>query len=180
MSDSEDKATSGSGSNSSPSSSTPALVLTWVGIALAAVFVVLATQKFRRTQGRQWKFHAIYGAVVAAVVLLCPEDVKTVLFSPLGVVTAGVVFPVYQSLEALCTPATTDDMEWLQYWSASGAVFFITAYLKDYEIVSKSLQLAWYQFEFFFFIWLYLPFTVSTTISGVEYYFFIMELQVTV
>ena len=151
-------------SSSSSYSSTPAMIITWIGLALAAVFVIMATQKFRRTKGKILKYHGIFALVVVLMVLLCPRDVKVVVFSPLGVVIAGSVFPIYESLRAICSPSTADDMEWLQYWTASGAVYFITAFLKDYELASENVQLGWYQFEFFFFIWLYLPFTDGSTL----------------
>ncbi|CAB9506424.1 receptor accessory protein [Seminavis robusta] len=143
---------------------TAAIVTSVIGLVLVAVFVVLATFKFRRTQGRLWKFHAMFTAVVAVLVLLTPLSVKHVVFSSAGVVVAGTIFPFYMSLKALCTPSTADDMEWLTYWTCSGAVFFITAYLKDYQLASEQVQLYWYQFEFFFFIWLYLPFTDGATL----------------
>ena len=100
-----------------------AAVASWVAIALAAGLVGLATQNFRRTKGRIWKFHAIYALVVAVLVLVLPLSVKQVVFSSAGVAVAGMIFPVYQSLRALCTPATADDMEWLQYWCAQGGLY---------------------------------------------------------
>jgi TB2/DP1, HVA22 family len=138
-----------------------AAVASIIALALACVLVILATWRFRRTKGLVWKFHAIYFAIVAALVLITPLSVKQVAFSTAGVVVAGTIFPLYESLRALCTPSTADDMEWLQYWTAAGVIAFTTAYLKDYRIASDHVQLIWFQFEFFFFIWLYLPFTVS-------------------
>lgn len=139
----------------------PAAIVSIIALALAFALVVLATWRFRRTQGRIWKFHAIYLALVAVLVLVTPLSVKQVAFSTMGVVVAGTIFPLYESLRALCTPSSADDMEWLQYWTAAGTVAFLTAYLKDYRIASDHVQLIWFQFEFFFFIWLYLPFTVG-------------------
>ena len=110
-------------SSTTTTGSTVAAVAAWVAIALAAGLVVLATQNFRRTQGRNWKFHAIYAVVVAVLVLVLPLSVKQVVFSAAGVAVAGMIFPVYQSLRALVTPATVDDMEWLQYWCAQGGIY---------------------------------------------------------
>jgi len=41
---------------------------------------------------------------------------------------------------------------------------FLTAFLKDYHLANEKIQLMWFQFEFFFFIWLYLPFTDGSTL----------------
>ena len=138
-----------------------AAVTSIIALALASALVVLATWRFRRTNGRNWQFHAIYAAIVTVLVLVTPLAVKQVAFSAVGVVVAGTIFPLYESLRALCTPSTCDDMEWLQYWTAAGAISFLTAYLKDYQITSDHVQLVWFQLEFFYLIWLYLPFTVS-------------------
>lgn len=109
--------------DTSSTGNTVAAVAAWVAMILAAGLVILATQNFRRTQGRNWKFHAIYVTVVAALVLVLPLSVKHVVFSAAGVAVAGMIFPVYQSLRALVTPATVDDMEWLQYWCAQGGLY---------------------------------------------------------
>jgi len=104
-------------------SSTSAVVASWVAVALATVLVALAVMKFKRTKGRLWKFHAAYAAVVALLVFLLPHQIKEDIFSVPGVVVAGMIFPVYQSLRALVTPSTVDDMEWLQYWVAASGIY---------------------------------------------------------
>jgi len=98
-------------------------IAAWIAVAIAAVLVVLATQNFRRTKGRNWKFHLIYLAVVVVLWLVLPLEVKRYVFSSAGIAVAGMIFPVYNSLRALCTPATVDDMEWLQYWCAMGGIY---------------------------------------------------------
>jgi TB2/DP1, HVA22 family len=138
----------------------PEAIASIIALALTFALVILATWRFRRTKGRLWKFHVIYIVSVTLLVGITPLSIKQVVFSTTGVVVAGTIFPFYESLRALCTPSTADDMEWLQYWTAAGTVSFVTAYLKDYKIASDHIQLVWFQFEFFFFIWLYLPFTV--------------------
>ena len=101
-------------------------VAAWIALAMAAGLVVLSSRRFKRTGGRNWKFHAIFAAVVAALSYLLPLSVKQAVFSTAGVVVAGTIFPVMESLRALCTPSTVDDMEWLQYWVEAGAVYVRT------------------------------------------------------
>jgi hypothetical protein len=100
----------------------------WVSLALAMGLVILSSRRLKRTGGREWKYHAIYLAVAAILSFVLPLSVKQAVFSTAGVVVAGNIFPVIESLRALCTPSTADDMEWLQYWVEAGCIY-----------VSKSL-----------------------------------------
>ena len=138
-----DTSASSSSSTTTTTTHTVAAVAAWVAMVLAAVLVILATQNFRRTKGRQWKFHFIYVIVVAVLVLLVPNSVKTVIFSAAGVAVAGMIFPVYQSLRALVSPATVDDMEWLQYWCAQGGI-----YVSDDDVLDIIITFFWWCFFF--------------------------------
>mmetsp|Transcript_42204 Transcript_42204/g.132157 ORF Transcript_42204/g.132157 Transcript_42204/m.132157 type:complete len:81 (+) Transcript_42204:398-640(+) len=60
------------------------------------------------------------GYVLLALVLLnvIPEDLQNYLFTPAGVVVVGTIFPIIESIRAVCTFGTDDDTIWLTYWLA--------------------------------------------------------------
>lgn len=71
------------------------------------------------------------------------------------------VYPIYESIRAVCTIGSEDDTVWLSYWIAQGIVSFSTEWIDG---VGQAVQLHWNMFEFFFYLWLILPWTDGATL----------------
>jgi len=125
-------------------------------IVVSALSVLLAiySKDAPRTQGKNLTYHA-YVIGVFVVSMLLPLEVKEVLFTPLNVLIVAEIYPIYESIRAVCTIEETDDSTWLMYWIAQGVVSFTTEWMNDVA--------GWNHFEFFFYIWLHLPFTDGAT-----------------
>ena len=136
-------------------------VIGLVALVLLLVLVYFASQRFTRSKGRNPTYHAIYVGVVVASFFLLPMVVKETLFTPLTVVVAGTVYPIYESLRAVCTIETGDDTVWLSYWIAQGVVSFTTEWVDG---LGQNTQIHWNMFEFFFYLWLLLPWTDGATL----------------
>lgn len=126
------------------------------GIAFAAGLIFIATRKSVRSKGKNVVAHGIYAAVIVASFFLFPGDAKEVVFSNLAVVVVGTVLPVYESLRAVCTIEGADDTTWLTYWIAQGIVSFSTEWVDG---LGNNVSIGWNMFEFFFYLWLVLPWT---------------------
>lgn len=81
---------------------TPAEITSIIGVILCAIFLVFAEHRVDRTKGKKPLFHAAFVAFATAVLFLMPETIQYDLFSPLGVVIVGSVFPIYESIRAVC------------------------------------------------------------------------------
>ncbi len=129
-------------------------ILGLASVTLALVGIFVYSQRYpTRTRGKNLKNHAIFAAT-AALSFLLPMGVKQELFNSLTVVVAGTVYPIYESLRAICTIETIDDTLWLSYWIIHGITAIFTHWLKG----SVHFEMI----EFFFLIWLYLPWTDGT------------------
>jgi len=114
-----------------------------------------------RTRGRDIKVHAIYVGAVVATFILLPMTAKEVFFTPFTVVVAGTVYPIYESLRAVCTIGSEDDTVWLSYWISQGIVSFTTEWVDG---IGQKVQIHWNMLEFFLFLWLLLPWTDGATL----------------
>jgi hypothetical protein len=130
-------------------------ILSIVGI------LMISSRAPKRTRGRELPYHGIFAGAALVLFLLIPLGLKEVLFTPLTVVIAGTVFPIYESLRAVCTIGTTDDTAWLTYWIAQGTVSFSTEWIDD---VGQGTHANWYLFQFIFYLWLLLPWTDGATL----------------
>jgi len=139
-----------------------ALISVFLGIGLIGV----ASRNIERTKGRVIKYHVMYAAVPLAGVFLTPLYIKSLLFSPLSVVVVGTAYPIYESMKAVCTIEEGDDTVWLTYWVVQGAISFSTEWVEDlasgWDYDSTAVH--WNMFEFFFYLWLCLPWTDGATI----------------
>lgn len=115
-------------------------------------------------KGSKRRYHAAYAGFALAAIFLLPQEVKDGLFSELGVIVVGAVFPLYESIRAVCTPQTGDDMSWLQYWCGMSGIFFTASFFNDYFGEAESFQYHFHMFEFFYYLWLVLPFTDGSTL----------------
>jgi hypothetical protein len=128
------------------------------GIGVVAAMAPLL-QRIRRTGGTKWHWHVIYWLVAAAAVGLVPDSIGNEIFSPGGVLVIGTLLPMYHSVVAICTIAEDDDRAMLQYWIASASFSFATEFMDDIRRFLPSAGEHWYEFEFFFNLWLLFPLT---------------------
>mmetsp|Transcript_9042 Transcript_9042/g.9924 ORF Transcript_9042/g.9924 Transcript_9042/m.9924 type:complete len:341 (+) Transcript_9042:83-1105(+) len=129
-------------------------VAAFVGVVLGIGMIFLATRSLTRSKGKNIINHVIYAALVLLVVFGLSVDAKEVIFTPLSVIMVGTVYPIYESLRAVCTIEETDDTTWLSYWIAQGIISFSTEWVDG---LGNSVSLTWNVFEFFFYLWLILP-----------------------
>ena len=124
------------------------------GVVLAVGLLGLASRRVTRSRGRNLVAHVLYIAMVLACFFLIPMDMKDIIFSPLAVVVIGTVYPVYESLRAICTIDDRDDATWLTYWIAQGIVSFSTEWIDG---LGQNVSSTWDMFEFFFYMWMIFP-----------------------
>lgn len=124
-------------------------------VAAIAPFV----HRIPRTSGNTWYWHPIFLVVSFACVLGIPSEIKHEIFSPGGVVVIGTLLPVYESIVAVCTITADDDRAWLQYWIAAASFSFATEFMDDITQILPAAGAHWYEFEFFFLLWLWWPST---------------------
>lgn len=132
-----------------------------IGVCLVLGLVLVAGQRIQRSKGRDIKWHALYFIAIAISFFAFPLSAKQVLFTPLSVVVVGTVYPIYESIRAVCTIGSEDDTVWLSYWIAQGIVSFSTEWVDG---LGQAVQLHWNMFEFFFYLWLILPWTDGATL----------------
>jgi hypothetical protein len=95
-------------------------VISWAVVAcLLPVFYVIK-RRIPRSGGQNWIYHVAFLVCSAVMVYFIPPDVKFGLFSPLGIMVIGSIFPIYESIRAVCTPQGDDDKAWLQYCTCDG------------------------------------------------------------
>ncbi len=128
------------------------LGISFLTLVLCLIFI-FSHRYPTRTRGKELKNHAIFAAT-AALTFLLPIGAKQDLFNNLTVVVAGTIYPVYESLRAVCTIGSKDDTSWLSYWIIHGITAICTSWVKG--------AVHWNMVEFFFLIWLYLPWTDGT------------------
>ena len=131
------------------------------GVVLIVALAVIASKGFERNKGNNIKIHAVYAIFTALCVIFIPVQAKDILFTQLSVVVVGTVFPLYESLRAVCTVGSTDDTVWLTYWVVQGIVSFSTVWIDGFE---RKFTLHWNMFELFFYLWLFLPWTDGATL----------------
>lgn len=106
-----------------------------ISVYLVSVAVIAGLSpilhRIKRNRGRNPIFHVLYLAVFIALVVFVPEWIQSEIFSPGGVVVLGSVIPVYESILAVCSPSSSDDTEWLQFWIASSMFSFATEFMDD-------------------------------------------------
>lgn len=135
----------------------------WIIQVLCALLVlVLLTVAYHyaptRTHNKVWIPHVVTIAVWLLMLLAIPTAYVKYLFSPLMTVVVGTVFPIYESIRAVCTPDEDDDKLWLQYWMVGGVLFMGTEWV-THVIQKESALTAWYTSTTFFYFWLFYPLT---------------------
>eukprot|EP00555_Chaetoceros_dichaeta_P002314 CAMPEP_0198250674 /NCGR_PEP_ID=MMETSP1447-20131203/1762_1 /TAXON_ID=420782 /ORGANISM="Chaetoceros dichaeta, Strain CCMP1751" /LENGTH=357 /DNA_ID=CAMNT_0043935531 /DNA_START=69 /DNA_END=1142 /DNA_ORIENTATION=- len=132
-------------------------VIAFVGLCLTVVLIYIAQRRVERAKSFEIKYHGIYIITTALILFFAPFELRSSLFSPFAVMVVGSVYPIYESIYAVCTLDEGDDTLWLQYWVAQGTLSFSTEWIDDLE--PSDWQQRWFEFEFFFMLWLSLPWT---------------------
>jgi TB2/DP1, HVA22 family len=128
-------------------------------IILVPLFHKYVTSRQPRSRGRKVLYHVLYLVVMIAALIFIPNAIQSEIFSPGGVLVVGTLVPIYFSVIACCSIGEEDDTTWLQYWITSSIVSFSTEFM---DTIIQHLPAAgehWYEFEFFFYLWLFLPYT---------------------
>ena len=128
---------------------------------LAVLVVVALAYHFGppRTLGRAWVPHAITAGCLILIEVLLPVSIAKYIFSALTATVVGTVFPIYESVRAVCTPQEDDDKAWLQYWMVGGVLFMCTEWVGHAIGDDNEKVVYWYEFMSVFFVWLFLPVT---------------------
>lgn len=125
-----------------------------VGVLIGAGLIVLASRGVKRSDGKNFIAHVIYLGIAVALFFLLPNEAKGALFTSFSVVIVGTLYPIYESIKAVCTIDESDDTTWLTYWIAQGIVSFSTEWIDG---LGNNVSINWNMFEFLFFLWLLLP-----------------------
>ena len=131
----------------------------FVGIVLLLFSVLLAVKKVPRNGGRNIWYQLAYFALVGAIVASVPHEYALDMFNPVSIILICTIFPLYESIRAICTVESDDDTSWLQYWIAQGILSFASEWVNESTKNHPKTRQYWYQFKFFYFLWLLLPFT---------------------
>ncbi|KAL7580638.1 hypothetical protein ACA910_002153 [Epithemia clementina (nom. ined.)] len=126
---------------------------------IVAVAMTPWLHKIPRTKGRYVPVQLAYLAFVVGMLGLVPEWVQDELFSPAGVLLVGTLMPMYSSIVAAVSTDADDDLAWLQFWVASSAFNFATEFMDEITAQLPQAGEHWYEFEFFFTLWLVFPLT---------------------
>eukprot|EP00980_Cylindrotheca_fusiformis_P010410 scaffold2315_cov113-Cylindrotheca_fusiformis.AAC.3 len=107
-------------------------ILIGIGSSLA-VLAVVAVLTIKLTQERdfRWQIHLRYWIVGILVIVFLPFPIARYVFSELTLSLVGALFPVYESVVAVCTPDEVDDTDWLRYWTIGGIFFVATEWFDN-------------------------------------------------
>lgn len=108
-------------------------IISWTIVACLIPAFFLVEHRIPRSGGLHWQYHLYYVLIVAIAIYILPTDVKYGLYSPLGITVIGSLFPIYESIRAVCTPQGQDDKAWLQYCTCVSTVSSQT-----HELLSKQ------------------------------------------
>jgi hypothetical protein len=138
--------------------STEKLAIYGISFLLVIILTPLLS-RIPRSRGKNPIFHLLYLAAVLTTLFLLPAFIQDEVFSPGGVLVIGTVIPIYESIVAVCTIGEADDNAWLQFWITSGSLAYATEFIDNVREKFPEGGEHWYEFEFFFTLWLLLPFT---------------------
>ncbi|KAL7481821.1 hypothetical protein ACHAW6_007495 [Cyclotella cf. meneghiniana] len=126
---------------------------------LLVVILTPLLSRIPRSGGTNTGCHILFVVAVALTLGFLPVSIQNEVFSPGGVVVVGTIVPIYESIVAVCTIGEADDNAWLQFWITSGSLAYCTEFIDNIRDVFPKGGEHWYEFEFFFTLWLLLPFT---------------------
>jgi len=141
-------------------------IIAWIFGAIIAVLIAVFTSRVEGTKGTNIWFHLVFigitVAITCALVFLPSDEVQNACFSPLGIAIVGTIIPCYKSVVAVATPDEEDDKALLQYWIVSSIIQYCSpGAIHMFDKLSTKIDYVelWFGFEFFFFLWLFLPWT---------------------
>jgi TB2/DP1, HVA22 family len=139
-------------------------LLIYSASTLLLVLSVPLLSKLPRSRGKKPLFHIAFLVVAIASLIILPSAVQDEIFSAGGVVVIGTILPIYESVRAICTVCDADDTVWLQFWIASGVLSYTTEFVDEIREYFPKGGEHWYEFEFFFIVWLMFPLTDGSTL----------------
>lgn len=128
-------------------------------IALICVLTYFVMQTVRRNGGRNILYHVFYFSAAAALIIPLPNNLALQAFNPFTITAVCTLYPIYESIKAICTVDTDDDTAFLQYWIAQGILSFASYWVDDATTDRPVVRQYWYEFLFVYYLWLLLPFT---------------------
>jgi len=135
-----------------------------VGFLIVVLLLIPIFNRFPRTRGKSIVNHAVFAVVMAAALLLLPNEIQNVVYSVEGVIIIGTVIPIYKSIQAVCTIEEDDDTEWLLYWIAYGTFSYATEFMDVIGEHFPKVAEHWLEFEFCCTLWMLLPFTDGSSL----------------
>jgi len=87
----------------------------WITLATSLcvlAIVAFAYHKLERNRGADMKSHIVYWGAALLIMIFIPTTLSKYAFSALSVTIMGTVFPIYESVRAICTPEEGDDKAW--------------------------------------------------------------------
>jgi hypothetical protein len=139
-------------------------VIIYLVAFIAVIAIAPILEKFPRSKGKNILYHGIFVISTILSIAFIPDYIQNEIFSPGGVIVVGTIIPVYSSIVAVCSIGEDDDHVWLQYWIANGVFSYMTEFMDEIKRVFPSGGEHWYEFEFFFTVWMMLPFTDGATL----------------
>ena len=134
-----------------------------VSIGVFALLIPILA-KVKRTRGRNPFYHLIFLGAAIFSFFFVPESIQNVLFSQAGVLIAGSLVPIYESIVAVCTIGDSDDEAWLQFWIVNATFTYATEFMDSFRLSAPALAEHWHELEFFCTLWFLSPFTDGSTL----------------
>jgi len=139
-------------------------LLVYSASILLLVLAVPLLSKLSRSRGKKPLFHIAFLVAAISSLILLPGGIQDEIFSTGGVVVVGTILPIYESVRAICSVGDADDTVWLQFWIASGVLSYTTEFVDEIREYFPKGGEHWYEFEFFFVVWLIFPLTDGATL----------------
>lgn len=139
-------------------------LLTYCVSIFLLVLAVPFLSKLPRSRGKNPFVHITFFVAAVASLFVLPGFLQDEIFSPGSVIVIGTILPVYESVRTICTLGEADDAIWLQFWIASGVLSYATEFVDDIKNHFPEGGEHWYEFEFYFTLWLMFPLTDGATL----------------
>lgn len=135
----------------------PELLFVYGGIIAVIILVTPFLKKIPRSRGKNVNNQIVFIVTYIACLLLLPDILKDALCAPFGVLAVGTIMPIYESIYAACSVGEEDDSMWLQFWIVNAVFTYCTEFMDNISEAYPTVGEHWYEFEFFFTLWLILP-----------------------
>ena len=136
------------------------ILYSWIAFAVVSTVFILGTTRVERTKGLVLWYHLIFLSIIPCILLL-PDSIQNHLFTPLGIGVIATIYPVNESIKAVCSLGYAADNTWLQYWVAQVILLYSFMAWAYYEPMDVPVL---YKVQFFYTLWLVLPYTDGSTL----------------